>query len=88
VLIPFDNALQFEVSSSKPAEFAGHLRIPAWTEGATVAVNGKPLTEGSAPQTFATIRRQWNSGERIELDCWREPDSGLCFISTFTSVFV
>jgi DUF1680 family protein len=56
------------VKASKKSEFAVYLRIPAWAEGATVAVNGKRVRGGVNPGTFATIRRQWNSGDRIELE--------------------
>ncbi len=43
-----------------------NLRIPAWAEGASVAVNGKrePASAGS----FARVQREWKNGDRIELD--------------------
>jgi DUF1680 family protein len=55
-----------EVKTSKPAEFAVNLRIPAWAEKATVAVNGK--REAAATGGFSRIERQWKSGDRIELE--------------------
>ena len=45
-----------------------HLRIPAWAEGASVAVNGKRVRDGVNPGTFATIWKHWKSGDRIELE--------------------
>ena len=38
---PYDSQVEFEVKASKPVEFAVNLRIPAWAEGASLAVNGK-----------------------------------------------
>jgi DUF1680 family protein len=38
---PFDSGVRLELSATKPTEFAVNLRIPAWAEDATVAVNGK-----------------------------------------------
>ena len=65
---PLDGAIQFEITLSKPAEFTLNFRIQAWTEGATVAVNGKRLTTEVMPGRFASIRREWKSGDRVELD--------------------
>jgi DUF1680 family protein len=65
---PFESNVQFEVTASKPEEFAVNLRIPAWAEGASVAVNGKRIAEPVIPHTFASIRRQWKTGDRIEMD--------------------
>jgi uncharacterized protein len=48
--------------------FTLNLRIPAWAEGAELLINGKrdsqPLPSGS----FAAIRREWRSADRIELE--------------------
>ena len=48
--------------------FTLNLRIPAWAEGAELSINGKrdsrPLPAGS----FAAIRREWRSADRIELE--------------------
>jgi len=65
---PFSSEVTLEVKTSKKSEFAVHLRIPAWAEGASVAVNGKRVRDGINPGTFATIRRRWKSGDRIELE--------------------
>jgi DUF1680 family protein len=64
---PFDGALRFDIAVSKTAEFAIHLRIPAWAEGASISVNGKIVTPSAVPGEFAAIRRQWKNGDRIEL---------------------
>ena len=64
---PLSTAIQFEVKVPKASEFAIHLRIPAWTDGASVSVNGKRV-ESVIAGKFATIRRTWKSGDRIEMD--------------------
>jgi len=64
---PFDSAVQFEVATQASREFALCFRIPAWASGATVSVNGRVQTS-AAPGTFASIYRQWNNGDRVELD--------------------
>jgi DUF1680 family protein len=65
---PFESGVQLEVTASKPAEFAMYLRIPAWAEGASVAVNGKRATESVVAGKFVPIRRQWKTGDRVELE--------------------
>jgi DUF1680 family protein len=60
--------VQFEVKASKHAEFAVNLRIPAWAEKASVAVNGKRISSPVQPGSFARISRKWKTGDRIELE--------------------
>ncbi len=65
---PLESSLQFEVGASKATKFAVSLRIPAWADGAKIGVNGKRVATSVIPGTFATIRRHWKTGDRIELD--------------------
>jgi DUF1680 family protein len=65
---PFDGAVRFDITVSKTTDFALHLRIPAWAEGASIFVNGKPVPASAVPGKFATIRRPWKTGDRIEMD--------------------
>jgi uncharacterized protein len=64
---PLNSAVKFDVKVSQPKEFGVHLRIPAWAEGGAVFVNGKRVDSIVAGK-FATIRRTWKSGDRIEMD--------------------
>src|SRR5205823_10765992 len=53
----------------KPADFAVMLRVPAWAGAKTaIAVNGKRLASGPEPGKFASIRRTWKDGDRIEIE--------------------
>jgi uncharacterized protein len=63
---PYGSHVQFELTASKPTEFALHLRIPAWAEGASVGVNGK--REPAQPGSFARLQRMWKTGDRIDLE--------------------
>jgi DUF1680 family protein len=65
---PFESEVKFDVAVSKTAEFAIHLRIPAWAEGASIFVNGKLVPASAIPGKFLTIRRRWKKGDRIEMD--------------------
>lgn len=63
---PFEERVQFEVKASRAAEFEIRLRIPAWAEGASVVGNGK--REAAAAGSFTSLKRQWKTGDRIELE--------------------
>src|SRR5262249_21392305 len=62
---PLEPELRFELSGTEPRDFAIRLRIPAWADGAELAVNGKRAP--AEPGAFATLRRTWRSGDRIDL---------------------
>ncbi|MBZ5655474.1 MAG: glycoside hydrolase family 127 protein [Acidobacteriia bacterium] len=65
---PFDSLVQFEVTASRPVEFGVNFRIPSWAEGASISVNGKRALEPVIPGHFATLRRRWKTGDRVEVD--------------------
>jgi hypothetical protein len=68
---PYEPQVAFEVKTSKPAAFAVILRIPAWAEGASIAVNGK--REAAATGTFTQVSREWKNGDRIDLELPMKP---------------
>ena len=65
---PFDSLVKFAVTPSRPLEFALNFRIPAWAQGASISVNGKPVTDPVSPGSFARLRRQWKANDQIELE--------------------
>jgi hypothetical protein len=65
---PYDDRVTFTVTSSRPTELTLHLRIPAWAEGASVFVNGTRQNGLAKPGQFAAIRREWKTGDRVELE--------------------
>jgi uncharacterized protein len=65
---PFADVVRFEMLLDPPHEFGLNLRIPAWATGASISVNGKRQTSEVRPGTFAVVRRQWRSGDHVELE--------------------
>lgn len=65
---PFNETIGFTVSSSHKKEFAVHLRIPEWADGATLAVNGNTVSGTPKAGEFARVKREWKNGDRIELE--------------------
>jgi DUF1680 family protein len=44
------------------------IRIPSWTAGARVLVNGKPVDAIATPGSYASIARQWKKGDRVDVE--------------------
>ncbi len=68
---PVGGRIGMTLRASRPSDFALRLRIPAWAAGEgsapVIRVNGAAV---SAPVKtgFATLRRRWKDGDRIELE--------------------
>src|ERR1700693_518901 len=66
---PFENKVQIQVSSTRAVEYTIYVRIPAWARpNPVLAVNGKRVSDPVDPGTFASIRRTWKEGDRLELE--------------------
>jgi DUF1680 family protein len=65
---PFEDTVSLLVNASQAREFALNVRIPGWAEGTRIEVNGKRWTGAAMPGTFATVFRQWRSGDRVDLE--------------------
>ena len=65
---PYEGHIAFTVSASEPTQLALHFRIPAWAQGATLAVNGVRHKGSLLPGQFATIAREWKTGDRVALE--------------------
>ena len=63
---PFRGQVRLTVNPTRPIVFPLQLRIPAWAQGATLAVNGARQQEVKAG-TFHRIERRWVAGDRVEL---------------------
>jgi len=55
------------VKPAQPSRFALKLRVPSWTRGMSVKVNGTPANVECKPGTWAAIDRMWNAGDRVEV---------------------
>ncbi|HKX18924.1 MAG TPA: beta-L-arabinofuranosidase domain-containing protein [bacterium] len=55
------------LSLERPTRMAVAFRVPGWSHGARVAVNGDPAAPDPRPGTWARIEREWQPGDRISL---------------------
>ena len=49
----------------KPARFAIGFRVPGWSQGISLAVNGSPIDASATPGGWASIDREWKSGDTV-----------------------
>jgi uncharacterized protein len=64
--------VRLRMKTSHTVSFALNLRIPAWAEGASLEVNGKPVRL-AVVAGFATVRRKWRTGDTVELQLPMKP---------------
>jgi hypothetical protein len=69
---PFEDSVSLVVGATKPKEFGLNFRIPEWAEDARIELNGKRWPNAPVPGMFATIFRQWRSGDRVDLQLTRK----------------
>jgi len=63
---PAGNDVRIELTPATPREFALHLRIPAWCDGASVTINGgAPLAQKAG--SYAVVRRTWSKSDVVML---------------------
>jgi hypothetical protein len=64
---PYSPDVTMHIHTDRPESFAVQVRVPAWAgPGTKIAVNGRALSADLRPGTFAAVRREWKSGDRIE----------------------
>ncbi len=63
---PFRDTLEITVGTERPVTFPLALRVPAWTEGATVRIGDEP-PQAMTPGTFHRIERTWSGTTALAL---------------------
>jgi len=64
---PEEEATHLTVTASRPVRLAVNVRYPSWAQGATMSVNGQPQTATASSGSYATIDREWKTGDRIDV---------------------
>jgi hypothetical protein len=65
---PEEQGTTITVTADRPTQLAIKLRIPYWTEGGSVKVNGVAIPAFSSPSSYLTLNRVWKTGDKIELN--------------------
>lgn len=62
---PFRNSVSFEVLCNKA--FALNLKVPGWSEGYQVTVNGEAVEPAKNDLGYLVLDRQWQEGDAVEI---------------------
>ena len=69
---PVEGGVRIEVAPDAPATFRLRLRVPAWAEGATLAIAGQAPVAVAAG-AYADIEREWRAGDTLLLQLPMRP---------------
>ena len=64
---PVSGAVVLRLAPDRPRTFALRVRIPAWSEQSSVAVNGVPVAD-VRPGAYARVEREWRAGDEVRLE--------------------
>jgi hypothetical protein len=64
---PFDEAIEFMLTTLKPVSFPLYLRIPGWCSRAAVVINGESLKVDAKAGKFLRLSREWKNGDSVRL---------------------
>jgi len=64
---PFEDKINFTLSTTEKVMFPWYLRIPGWCKNAEVSVNGKKISIAPEPGKFVRIERLWKNGDEVSL---------------------
>jgi len=66
---PDEENSRLTLQLGQPRTFTLHLREPGWVAPGsfTVKVNGEPVPVTTTPSSYVAVRREWKSGDRVEL---------------------
>jgi DUF1680 family protein len=65
---PETGKTRLEIKADSPQRFAMNIRHPAWTQSASVSVNGSIAAVSSNPGSYIELKRQWKNGDVIEVE--------------------
>jgi hypothetical protein len=70
---PETETISLALQVDAPSRFKLKFRVPQWAEGVSVSVNDQPVDAVYIPGTWATVDREWSSGDAMEIRIPMEP---------------
>ncbi|WP_367138356.1 beta-L-arabinofuranosidase domain-containing protein [Saccharothrix sp. HUAS TT1] len=62
---PVSDTTTLTVTGSVAGSWTMRVRIPSWSAGATISVNGAVQDIATTPGSYASLTRSWTSGDRV-----------------------
>jgi hypothetical protein len=64
---PFSDTVELKLAMAKAVDFPLYLRIPRWSKGAAVEINGRDIALAAEPLSYVRIQRSWSPGDTLSL---------------------
>ncbi|HTO23805.1 MAG TPA: beta-L-arabinofuranosidase domain-containing protein [Spirochaetia bacterium] len=64
---PWDGTVRFQALDTSDAEITLALRIPGWSRGHEIRLNGTAVSAAAGPDGYARVRRKWTSSDVLEI---------------------
>ncbi|HEY4380453.1 MAG TPA: glycoside hydrolase family 127 protein [Acidobacteriaceae bacterium] len=64
---PVEQGTTLRIKTPTPQKRTIHIRIPGWTNGGSVRINGRELEAFAQPGSYLSLTREWRDGDKIEL---------------------
>ncbi|SEB04146.1 beta-L-arabinofuranosidase domain-containing protein [Pedobacter hartonius] len=64
---PFNDVVDFTITTAKPVVFPVYLRIPQWCKDASVEVNGRRLNVDAVAGGYMKLSSKWKNGDKLSL---------------------
>lgn len=61
---PWNGDSEFKIDPEKPVTFELRLRLPGWSRGESINVNGQPA-EYRVQRCYAVVKREWKAGDKV-----------------------
>ncbi len=65
---PWNGRVRIRIAACGKRAFALRLRVPGWTEHASVRINDGPADDSPRSQSYFEIRRVWHPGDFVDLN--------------------
>ncbi|GAB4018592.1 aceric acid hydrolase [Spirosoma koreense] len=65
---PWEGAIGLQLEQVPTKPFSVFVRIPGWCQGATISVNGKPISATIQAGEYAEINRSWKAGDKVNIN--------------------
>jgi DUF1680 family protein len=66
-LYPESEEVVVRLAMPRPCAFTLHVRVPLWSNGLTIALNGVSLEVSVTPGRWASIDRLWQDGDQVDI---------------------
>ncbi|MBK0370884.1 aceric acid hydrolase [Flavobacterium agrisoli] len=65
---PWDGKITLKIEKAPKKDFAFFLRIPGWSQGTAISINGKNINEAITSGSYQKMAQKWKKGDVIELN--------------------